>query len=131
MISTAKVRIAKPSSDLLLSKKFYQDGLGLSLLSEFENHDGFDGVILGIPNSCVHFEFTFCRHHKIIPRPTPEDLFVFYIEDSSAWASCVYRLESIGVSPVPSYNRYWDKDGKTFEDYDGYRVVVLNAGWNK
>jgi len=34
-----------------------------------------------------------------------------------------------GHAPVPSFNPYWDVDGKTFEDPDGYRVVVQHAAW--
>ena len=34
-----------------------------------------------------------------------------------------------GHSPVPPYNPYWDLVGKTFEDPDGYRVVLQNASW--
>ena len=30
---------------------------------------------------------------------------------------------------VPSHNPYWDVRGKTFEDLDGYRVVLEQAEW--
>jgi hypothetical protein len=32
-----------------------------------------------------------------------------------------------GFVPVPSFNPYWDRAGLTFEDPDGYRVVLQNA----
>ena len=32
-----------------------------------------------------------------------------------------------GFQVVPSYNPYWDQDGQTFADPDGYRVVIQNA----
>jgi len=32
---------------------------------------------------------------------------------------------------VPSFNPYWDRDGVTFEDPDGYRVVVQRAAWTE
>ena len=36
-----------------------------------------------------------------------------------------------GFRPVPSYNPYWDQYGKTFEDPDGYRVVLANRTWDR
>jgi hypothetical protein len=35
-----------------------------------------------------------------------------------------------GFEPVPSFNAYWDRNGRTFEDSDGYRVVIQQAAWN-
>jgi len=32
--------------------------------------------------------------------------------------------------PVKPFNPYWDKKGRTFEDPDGYRVVLQNAEWD-
>ncbi|MEJ2194201.1 MAG: hypothetical protein P8X73_05005 [Ignavibacteriaceae bacterium] len=39
------------------------------------------------------------------------------------------RMVSAGFNVIPSYNPYWDKAGKTFEDIDGYRIVLQNAAW--
>jgi hypothetical protein len=44
-------------------------------------------------------------------------------------ASRVQKIEAAGFTPVSSYNSYWDKDGCTFEDLDGYRVVLQNREW--
>jgi hypothetical protein len=41
----------------------------------------------------------------------------------------VAQLEGLGYMPVKAFNPYWDKNGKTFEDPDGYRVVLQNAIW--
>jgi len=35
-----------------------------------------------------------------------------------------------GYPPVPSFNPYWDLDGRTFEDPDGYRVVLQRGTWS-
>jgi hypothetical protein len=32
---------------------------------------------------------------------------------------------------VPSFNPYWDRDGVTFEDPDGYRIVLQKAAWTR
>jgi hypothetical protein len=38
-------------------------------------------------------------------------------------------MELAGFMFVPSYNPYWYQDGRTFEDADGYRVVLENGEW--
>ncbi len=43
-----KLRVARPTDNLDRLIRFYRDGLGLQILYRFENHDGFDGVMLGI-----------------------------------------------------------------------------------
>lgn len=35
----------------------YCRGLGLRVMGHFENHEGFDGVMLGFADSSYHFEF--------------------------------------------------------------------------
>jgi len=35
-----------------------------------------------------------------------------------------------GFVEVKSFNPYWDKLGRTFEDHDGYRVVLQRAAWS-
>src|ERR1041384_441627 len=42
-----KFRVARPTDNLPEIVRFYRDGLGLEVLTSFENHDGFDGVMLG------------------------------------------------------------------------------------
>ncbi|WP_425273700.1 hypothetical protein [Paraburkholderia hospita] len=37
------------------------------------------------------------------------------------------RLDENGFVRVAQPNRYWDVSGRTFEDPDGYRVVLQNA----
>ncbi len=36
---------------------------------------------------------------------------------------------NIETNTVKSYKDYWDCVGKTFEDIDGYRVVLQNREW--
>ena len=48
----------RPTDDLEAVVRFYRDGLGLDLLYEFRDHDGFDGVMLGREGAGYHLEFT-------------------------------------------------------------------------
>ena len=68
---TPQLRIARPVADLAKTCKMYTDGLGLEVLGSFENHEGFDGVMLGLPGAGYHFEFTCYRAYPVKPPPRP------------------------------------------------------------
>lgn len=123
------VRIARPVTDLERSVRAYVQGPGFLLLDRFEDHAGFDGAMLGHPALAFHFEFTHCRHGRVTPSPTPEDLVVLYLPDPDEWAGTCVRMIDAGFVPKPSFNPFWARRGRTFSDPDGYRVVIENAGW--
>ena len=122
-------RIARPSRDLNAAVAFYTRALGLELLATFEDHDGFDGVILGHPGWPYHLEFTHRRVAPVVPRPSDEDLIVFYLPEEAAWNAAVQRFRDAGAPNVVSSNPYWNDRGRTFEDPDGYRIVLQNDSW--
>ena len=128
-LTKAHLRVARPSDDLAAVVRFYRDGLGFAVLCEFCDHDGFDGVMLGCEGAAYHLEFTRKAGHKTGNAPTQDNLLVFYLPDAEDWKRALARLEGLGYEPVRSFNPYWDKQGKTFEDPDGYRVVLQNAAW--
>jgi catechol 2,3-dioxygenase-like lactoylglutathione lyase family enzyme len=123
------LRIARPVRDLARSRAMYTEGLGLHVLGGFEDHSGFDGVMLGHPGAGWHLELTHCAACPVAPAPTVEDLLVLYLPDESAWERACGDLLAAGFRPVASFNPYWDARGRTFEDPDGYRVVLQNAAW--
>ena len=129
MDDTPKLRVARPTDDLDALLPFYRDGLGLTLLYRFEDHAGFDGLMLGQPGGPYHFEFTRAQAHPAGRAPTQDHLIVLYLPDADAWRAAVERMRAAGFPPVPSFNPYWDSKGATFEDPDGYRVVLQNAAW--
>jgi len=108
----------------------YCRGLGYIVLGSFEDHDGFDGVMVGAQGSGYHFEFTRCRAHPVPPTPTAEDLAVFYVPDAAEWQGACARMFAAGFKAVAPFNPYWEARGRTFEDDDGYRVVLQNAEWS-
>jgi len=131
MTAVPILRVARPTDDLDALLHFYQQGLGLSLLYRFEDHEGFDGIMLGRKESPYHFEFTQARGHAAGRAPTPENLLVFYLPDADEWSAAVKRMRDAGFDPVPAFNPYWDRDGVTFEDPDGYRIVLQRAAWTR
>jgi hypothetical protein len=52
------LRIARPTNRLEELARMYESGLNLTRIGEFRNHDGFDGIILGVPGLAWHLEFT-------------------------------------------------------------------------
>ena len=128
-MAAPQLRIARPVSDLARAERMYAQGLGLQRLGGFADHQGFDGVMLGLPGAGYHFEFTACRGHPVPPASTVEDLAVFYLPDAAQWEQRCQAMLAAGFRAVASFNPYWDARGRTFADGDGYRVVLQNAGW--
>jgi hypothetical protein len=129
LLAHVHLRVARPTNDLLSVLRFYRDGLGFDTLSEFKDHDGFDGVMLGHDGVDYHLEFTLKKGHDAGKAPTQENLLVFYFPEKSSWSVAVRRMIVNGYEPVPAFNPYWDRQGITFEDPDGYRVVFFNGSW--
>jgi hypothetical protein len=123
------VRIARPVSDLTRATEMYTRGLDLSVLGGFEDHEGFDGVMLGAEGQSVHFELTHCRSEPVEPSPTPEDLVVLYVRSAADWQARCETMLQAGFAEVASFNPYWDRHGRTFVDLDGYRVVIHRGAW--
>lgn len=128
-LAGAHVRIARSTDRLDEVVRFYRDGLGFEILGQFEDHDGFDGVMLGHEGAGYHLEFTNKRGHQAGDAPTKDNLLVFYLPSEAEWQAAVDRLAGLGIAPVASFNPYWDKAGRTFEDPDGYRVVLQPTTW--
>jgi catechol 2,3-dioxygenase-like lactoylglutathione lyase family enzyme len=129
MNSGTKLRVARPTDHLEQVVRFYSAGLGLEILGSFEDHDGFDGVILGLAGTSYHLEFTRTRGHAAGRAPTLDNLLVFYFPDVNEWNAAIKRMTDAGYRAVTSFNPYWDRHGRTFADPDGYRVVLQRGSW--
>jgi hypothetical protein len=129
MTSGTSLRVARPTDQLAEVVRFYEDGLRLRRLASFQDHDGFDGVMLGVPGAVYHLEFTMTRGHAAGRAPTRDHLLVFYLPDDQDWQQAVNRMIGAGYEPVASFNPYWSRAGRTFEDPDGYRVVLQHGPW--
>jgi hypothetical protein len=77
MLKGKIVRIARPTDQLDKVVRFYTKGLGLKILYHFEEHAGFDGVMVGIPGELYHFEFTQQREYFVGRAPAQDNLIVF------------------------------------------------------
>jgi hypothetical protein len=128
-VTSITLRVARPVSNLALSRDMYSQGLRLNILGSFEGHQGFNGVMLGGVGLAWHLEFTECIEHPIIPRPTPEDLLVMYQPVQEKWQQICQQMAASGFKQVTSFNPYWEQQGHTYEDHDGYRTVIQCQQW--
>ena len=126
---TLHLRIARPVTDVQRTSDMYCRGLALQVLASFRDHDSFDGIMVGPADADYHLEFTCSRQHPITASPTPEDLLVFYYPSQSDWRRACEQMETAGFQTVGSFNPYWSARGRTYQDADGYRVVLQNAVW--
>jgi catechol 2,3-dioxygenase-like lactoylglutathione lyase family enzyme len=129
MDASTVLRVARPTDHLERLVAMYCAGLGFRVLGAFEDHDGFDGAMIGLASHSYHLEFTHHRGHTAGRAPTRDNLLVFYEADEARWRARCDAMERAGFLPVRSYNPYWDRMGRTFEDVDGYRVVIQRDTW--
>jgi len=129
--SQAVLRIARPTDRLEHVSAMYCAGLGFQRLGAFRDHQGFDGEILGLPKQGYHLEFTHHQGTLVGQAPTQDNLLVFYVADQLQWQQACQQMLEAGFLLVSAYNPYWDVNGKTFEDCDGYRVVLQQGSWDR
>jgi catechol 2,3-dioxygenase-like lactoylglutathione lyase family enzyme len=122
-----QIRVARPTNKLQEVVAFYRDALGLPVIGQFEDHAGYSGVMLGLPDEGCHLEFTQADTGSPCPAPTKDNLLVLYLSDLQAHMDLVNRLQEHGHAPVEPENPYWKNRSQTFEDPDGWRVVVYHG----
>jgi catechol 2,3-dioxygenase-like lactoylglutathione lyase family enzyme len=120
-----QIRIARQTGHLDEVVAFYRDGLGLPELTRFADHDGYSGVMLDLPGTGAHLEFT-STEHVAPPSAHVEDLLVLYVGNRQEVDRLVTRASA---SSVASANPYWDRVGVTILDPDGFRVVLAAQSW--
>lgn len=125
----SKLRIVRPTNDLRALLPFYRDGLGMQILGVFDDHGGFDGMVLGRKDTPYHLEFVRQRHRRLAISAQQEHLLVFYLPEREDWQAAVDSMRASGAAAVKSALPFWDAHGQTFEDPDGYRVVLQQSAW--
>jgi catechol 2,3-dioxygenase-like lactoylglutathione lyase family enzyme len=121
-----QLRVARHTERLDELVAFYRDGIGLPEIGSFHDHDGYDGVFLDLPGTGAHLELTTGGAHGA-PEPHPESLLVLYLGGEEAVEAVAARLDAEPVEPA---NPYWAQHGLTFEDPDGFRVVLVPEPWS-
>jgi hypothetical protein len=121
------LRIARATDNLHEITKMYTEGLGFEVIGGFDGHGDFNGRMLGHPKHHYHLEFTSHSTEKAGRAPTQENLLVYYVPDGEEFELAIQRISTSGFIKVQSFNPYWENGAQTFEDLDGYRVVISNS----
>ena len=127
-----QIRIARPTDRFEDIVAFYGVGLGLTRLrlwydGKDGDHQGYDGVVFGLPGYPCHLEVTHHRSGSPGPAPSNDNPLVLYMPNAADIQAARDRLERFGHQPVPSGNPWWDNDGFTYEDPDGWRIVLMTG----
>ena len=128
MMALVQIRVARPTRDLERACAFYRDAVGLPVLSSFADHEGYSGVILGVPDVALQLELV--RHTDVEPSPTTEDQLVLYLGSTAAVAVRAAAIEAAGHEPQLPPNPYWAREGGiAFVDPDGYWLILSPDRW--
>ena len=119
------LRIARPTRDLDAAERFWVDGLGLGVLWRTEGEHAL--VMVGWPEAAWHLELV-ADPSAAPPSPTDEDLLVLYLDEELP-EELHARLLAAGGRRVRARNPYWEEHGRTYEDPDGYRLVLSTRAW--
>ncbi|QAS52094.1 VOC family protein [Halobacillus litoralis] len=126
-MQVAQVRMARPTDQIKKVENFYCEGLGLQKIGSFQGHAGYEGLMVGLPDSNYHLEFTQHEDGSPCPAPTKDNLLVFYLPNRKNIQEITQRLKTMGYETVPPENPYWEKSGVTIEDPDGWRIVLMDT----
>jgi len=118
-----KFRTARHTDNLKKIIDFYCGILGLEVLGVFHDHDNYDGVFIGITGADWHLEFT-VSDKPAQHSPDRDDLLVFYSKDEAELKRVQQRFTTAGIPELKAENPYWEANGITYEDPDGYRIVL-------
>jgi len=116
-------RSARHTNQLDAVTNFYCKVLGLKVLGQFENHNGYDGVFLGKDNSDWHLEFT--SNPDLVQHTFDEDdILVFYPQSTLEYESILNKIRLAKVKTLDTKNPYWKTNGTMIKDPDGYNIII-------
>jgi catechol 2,3-dioxygenase-like lactoylglutathione lyase family enzyme len=122
-----QIRIARPTRDLDKAVAFYRL-LELPVLASFEDHDGYNGVVLGLPDTSKQLELV--QYEGEIPAPTGEDQLVLYLGSAERVSREAARIHAAGFEPEAAANPYWARNAAVcFVDPDGYWLILSPDAW--
>ncbi|WP_282628160.1 VOC family protein [Empedobacter sedimenti] len=117
------LRIARHTNKIVEIKTFYTTILNLEILGEFQSHNGYDRVFIGKPDLDWHLEFT-TTHENVDHHIDEDDCLVFYPTMQQEYDEIIERLEIHHIKQIKSKNPYWNDNGVSFLDPDGFVVIV-------
>jgi hypothetical protein len=116
-------RVARHTTDLQAMVSFYTLIPGMKVLGQFKDHDGYDGVFIGMENIGWHLEFTTSAELPV-HQPDEDDLLVFYPDSLEIYDTIRARFAAQKIIEQIPKNPYWELHGSTYADPDGFLIVI-------
>lgn len=116
-------RSARHTNRIKEIETFYTKILNLDILGDFKNHNGYDGLFTGKANTDWHLEFT-TSSDDVNHQFDEDDCLVFYPETQDEYEAVIKNLEFYRIEPIQAKNPYWNINGISFLDPDGFVVIV-------
>jgi hypothetical protein len=115
-------RYARHTQNLEEIEKFYTEIVGLEKLGGFENHNNYNGIFLGVPNSNWHLEFT-SSTEKPASKFDEDDILVFYVNAEIELEIIKRKIKTANKNLEKPKNPYWKKNGIMISDPEGYKIM--------
>lgn len=116
-------RLARHTNRLEEIIDFYTNALGFNILGDFQAHDGYDGVFIGLPDGNWHLEFT-STNEPVMHHFDEDDLLVFYPNTHDEYQQILTSFKNNEVTEEVPKNPYWRANGKMFKDPDGLGIII-------
>jgi len=121
-------RYARHTTDLQRIEEFYTKVVGLQKIGNFQNHNNYDGLFLGLP--CMNWHLEFTRSNEIPQSMFDEDdALVFYFTSENEILKVKERIEENNIKLEIPRNPYWHEHGIIISDPDGYKVIFSLSGF--
>jgi catechol 2,3-dioxygenase-like lactoylglutathione lyase family enzyme len=116
-------RYARHTNQLAAITSFYTEVIGLSVIGQFKDHDGYDGVFLGKVGVDWHVEFT-SSASKAIHTFDEDDFLVFYLHSRLERLAILQAATKAGSTIIEPKNPYWRENAFVLADPDGASVCL-------
>ena len=116
-------RYARHTNNIKVLVDFYTGILNFEELFAFNNHNGYSGAFVGKPSHDWHLEFTQSdtpSQHSF----DEDDVLVFYPKTEIEYIDIVRNIESNKIAKIKAKNPFWNENGITIEDPDGFKVII-------
>jgi catechol 2,3-dioxygenase-like lactoylglutathione lyase family enzyme len=124
-----KVRFARKIADLKTARTFYEKIIGLKLLAEFEDHDGFSGLVFG-SHAGGDWQVELVTKRETEAASCACELVLYCDRDEFDRIS--RRIVEDNIRTLRNENPYWETRGAlTIADSDGNIVVVVPGDWRR
>lgn len=124
-----QLRVARHTNKIEEITAFYTQVLKLNVLGEFKDHDGYNGVFLGLENKDWHLEFT-TTFEDVKHFPDEDDCLVLYPESRTAYSEIVQEISSKNIKLLEPKNPYWKENGILIKDPDGFYIIISDLRSN-